>query len=371
MSKQSFDETVMATLLQKAERMNGLTDPNPMVAAAVYHGLEFVSEGVHQRAGAAHAEVIALDAAGERAKGATLYITLEPCTHHGRTSPCVDAIIRSGIQKVIYAMSDPNPKVQERSADDILQAAGIEVVKGILEDDAMRLNAPFIKLITTQLPYVSLKVAMSIDGKISEKKGVSTCLSSEASLQYVHRLRSQVTAILVGIQTILVDDPSLTVRHGIEPIKGQPDVMILDSNLKTPLSAKVILSLQEEKRSLFIFYDEAFDSGSHPLSEVATLVPVPRTEQGLSWSHVLQYAYSIDSWRLLIEGGQSISTSAFHAGVIDEFLSFIVPVKIGDDGVSFIDDDERAVHQLSTFVERSRKTQTMFDKDVFTRYMRL
>ena len=247
----SFDENVMKGLLKKAEERVGFTDPNPVVAAAVYHGETCISEGVHQYSGSDHAEVIALHKAGKKSKGATLYITLEPCTHEGKTPACVDAIIQAGIAKVVYAMSDPNPAVQARSSDSLLHAAGIDVVKGVLALEAKRLNAPFSKWVTQKRPYLSLKVAMSVDGKISEKKGVSTVISSQDSLAFVHQMRSQVNAILVGIQTVLIDDPLLTIRHPSLTFDAQPAVFILDSQLQTPIHSRVLNLEKRESRCLY------------------------------------------------------------------------------------------------------------------------
>src|SRR5207253_7885382 len=197
--------------LELAERGRGYVEPNPLVGAVVVHDGRIIGEGWHQRYGEAHAEVNALTAAGDAARGATLYVTLEPCCHHGKTPPCTDAVLRAGVQRVVAAMLDPFPQVSGKGAD-LLRAAGVTVDVGLCEAEARRLNAPYLKLLATGLPYVTAKWAMTLDGKIATRTGDSKWISNEASRRRVHELRGRMDAIIVGIGTALADDPLLTAR---------------------------------------------------------------------------------------------------------------------------------------------------------------
>src|SRR3954451_1208374 len=201
----------MPRALELAERGRGHVEPNPLVGAVIVRDGRVVGEGWHQRYGEAHAEVHALAAAGAAARGATLYVTLEPCCHHGKTPPCTDAVLRAGVGRVVASMLDPNPLVAGKGAER-LRAAGVAVEIGVGEAEARRLNAPYLKLLRTGRPYVHLKWAMTLDGKICTRTGDSKWISNEASRRRVHELRGRVDAILVGVGTALADDPQLTAR---------------------------------------------------------------------------------------------------------------------------------------------------------------
>ena len=234
------EEKFMREALRIAKNAEGRTSPNPMVGAVIVRDEKIIAEGWHRKAGTPHAEIHALNMAGDLAKDSTLYVTLEPCSHFGRTPPCANAIVNAGIKKVVIAMTDPNPKVAGRGIE-ILKNAGIEVEVGILEDQARRLNEVFIKWITTQKPFVTLKTAMSLDGKIAAATGQSQWITSEESRRKVHQLRDINDAIMVGIGTVLADNPSLTTRidGGKNPIR-----IIVDSQLRTPINANVIVDGQ-------------------------------------------------------------------------------------------------------------------------------
>src|SRR5262245_9206127 len=231
----------MQRALALAERGRGFVEPNPLVGAVVVRDGRGVGEGWHQRFGKAHAEVHALTAAGELARDATLYVTLEPCCHHGKTPPCTDAILEAGIRRAVVAMLDPFPQVSGQGAA-ILRAAGIGVEVGDCEPEARRLNAPYLKLLATGRPYVHAKWAMSLDGRIATRTGDSKWISSDASRARVHELRGRMDAIVVGIGTVLADDPLLTARP---PGQRTLTRIVLDSHGRTPRTAQLVRTARQ------------------------------------------------------------------------------------------------------------------------------
>jgi len=230
------DERWMKRALHLAEKGKGRTSPNPMVGAILVKGGKMVGEGYHAKAGEAHAEIVALQQAGEEAEGAILYLNLEPCTHYGKTPPCVPQVIEAGVKRVVIGMEDPNPLVKGKGIE-ILRKAGLDVEVGILEKECRRLNEAFCKYILKKEPFVVLKVAATLDGKMATRNGDSKWISGEASRRFVHKLRDQVDGVLVGIGTVLKDNPMLTarIRGGRDPYR-----IVLDSRLKIPEEAKVI-----------------------------------------------------------------------------------------------------------------------------------
>ena len=233
------DERYMRIALQLAKKAEGRTDPNPLVGSLVVKNNRIVGRGYHKMCGLPHAEVNAIRTAGPRAKGATLYVTLEPCGHFGRTPPCTDAIIKSGIKRVVIAMRDPNAINNGRGIAK-LKRSGIKITFGVLEDDARSMNPAYIKFITRSMPYVTLKIAESLDGKIATKTGDSKWITSAPSRRYVHDLRSKVGAVMVGVNTLVKDDPLLTsrIRGRKEPVR-----IVVDSTLKTPLRSRIFSNL--------------------------------------------------------------------------------------------------------------------------------
>jgi len=230
------DHGYMSLALSLAKRRKGLTHPNPTVGCVIVREGEIVGLGYHERAGHPHAEVVALEQAGEKARGATAYVTLEPCTHFGRTPPCTDALIRAGIKRVVVAVQDPNPLVGGKGVQK-LREAGIEVSVGVLEEEARELNEDFFTYITKGRPYITLKLAQTLDGRIATHSGDSKWISSPQSRKFAHRLRSYATAVLVGSNTVIKDDPQLTVRH--IPFERNPLRVVIDPLLKTPTEAKI------------------------------------------------------------------------------------------------------------------------------------
>ncbi|WP_449241306.1 bifunctional diaminohydroxyphosphoribosylaminopyrimidine deaminase/5-amino-6-(5-phosphoribosylamino)uracil reductase RibD [Desulfoscipio gibsoniae] len=321
------DQYYMQMALALAAGAAGRTSPNPMVGAVAVKNDRVVGRGYHARAGTPHAEVHALNEAGECAEGAILYVTLEPCCHHGRTGPCTDAIIKAGISRVVLAMTDPNPLVAGKGVQK-LKDAGVQVECGVLEEDARRLNEVFIKYITTRLPYVVLKTAMSLDGKIATVKGESQWITGAKAREYVHRLRDRYDAILVGVGTVLADDPSLTARlpdgGGKDPIR-----IILDSKARTPINARVI------NRSSAAPTIIATTSGAPPekvrlLKEAGVqILEVSGGEGGIEPAALLRELGRREITSVLVEGGARVNGSFITAGLADKVYWFIAPKLIG------------------------------------------
>ena len=254
---EQFEYRLMKKLLLLAEKQKGKTGKNPMVAAAVYNDFQHViSMASHQAEGSSHAEVLALNYAGSQAENQHLMITLEPCTHVGSTPPCIEAIIRSKVKRVVYAVDDPNPNVRKNPAAALLKEAGIQVVTPFMPDEAANVNAVFFKNQTTNLPFVTMKMALSLDGKIAPSNRHSQYLTGPRSLKQVHRLRREHDAILVGSGTISHDDPKLTVRYNLlKEGYSNPIQIILDPTLSCPLDAKLLRvssSKTPETRVIFV-----------------------------------------------------------------------------------------------------------------------
>jgi diaminohydroxyphosphoribosylaminopyrimidine deaminase/5-amino-6-(5-phosphoribosylamino)uracil reductase len=230
------DNFFMQRALRLAKKGMGTTSPNPMVGSVVVKNGEIVGEGFHRKAGEAHAEIIALESAGQRAKGAELYLTLEPCIHYGKTPPCVEALIKAGVERAVIAMQDPNPLVAGQAIKK-LKKAGVDVTVGVMREEAKKLNEVFIKYITTKRPFVIGKIAQSLDGKVALSTGESKWITSEPARVKVHELRSWCDAVMVGIGTMLADDPLLTCRL---PGKRKSQTrIIVDSTAKIPLDARI------------------------------------------------------------------------------------------------------------------------------------
>jgi diaminohydroxyphosphoribosylaminopyrimidine deaminase/5-amino-6-(5-phosphoribosylamino)uracil reductase len=318
----------MRHALALAARGRGFVEPNPMVGAVVLNDDgEIIGEGWHQKYGEAHAEVNALAQAGERARGAALIVTLEPCCHHGKTPPCTDAILRSGIKRVIVAMADPFPQVAGGGIA-ILRDAGIKVEIGLHERDARRLNAPYLKLIRTGRPWVHLKWAMSLDGKIATRTGDSKWISGEESRRTVHELRGRMDAIIVGGGTLRADDPLLTARPA-GPRIATRIVLSASGNLpdncrlrSTAREAPVLIFTQEEHQTKLTGW----------VADGCEVVPLPASETGLSIDGVLGELGRRRMTNVMVEGGAGILGAFIDARAADECHIFIAPKIIGGDG---------------------------------------
>lgn len=320
-----MEELFMRRALELACRGLGRTSPNPAVGAVIVKDQEIVGEGYHEKAGTPHAEVHALRQAGERARGATLYVTLEPCCHYGKTPPCTEALIAAGIKRVVAAMLDPNPKVAGGGIRR-LREAGIEVRVGLLEAEARRLNEAFCKYITTGVPWVTLKMALTLDGKIATRTGASRWISSEVSRLKAHELRNTHDAVLVGIGTVLADDPELTTR-----IPGGRDAVriILDSRLRLPLKARVV-NLTSSAPTLVATTEQAPKERQEELARAGVeVVVLPAVEGKVSWPALLTTLAKRQITSILVEGGAEVNASALAWGVVDRVVAFIAPKIFG------------------------------------------
>ncbi len=325
--RSSEDEKYMQRALDLAARAQGRTSPNPMVGAVVVKDNQMVGEGYHMKAGTPHAEVHALQAAGEAAQGATLYVNLEPCSHYGRTPPCADAIVQAGVKRVVVAGLDPNPRVSGRGLR-ILQDAGIEILTGVLEQEARKLNLAFLKYIQTKTPLVSLKVAMTLDGKIATSTGDSRWISGEASRKYVHQLRNIYDAIMVGIGTVLKDNPMLNTRLEEEDIRD-PVRVIIDSKLDLPRSSNIVETARQQKT--IVFCDQQADDTRQEFLEDAgcMVIRLAGENDKLPLEEVLRVLGEMGIMSLLVEGGGEINGYLIERGLIDKVYWFIAPKIIG------------------------------------------
>lgn len=316
------DESYMRMALSLAKKGIGSASPNPMVGAVVVKNGKIVGTGYHKKYGDAHAEVNALNEAGSKAKGASLYLNLEPCCHFGKTPPCTDAVIKAGIKRVVAGVVDPNPKVSGKGAG-ILRDAGIEVKLSVLEEDCRRLNEGFIKRITTGRPFVILKIAASLDGKTATKTKESKWITSEASRHHAHRLRGQVDAIMTGIGTVLADDPLLTPRAG--KVKRMPLRVVVDSLLRVPASAKVVGS-----NTLFVATDKAPAKAIEDLESRGAEVELFKSKKGkVALALVMEHLGNRGVNSLLVEAGPGLSGSLLEEGLVDKILFFYAPKIIG------------------------------------------
>ena len=317
----------MARAIELAARARGRTSPNPMVGAVLVCGDAIVGEGFHARAGESHAETIALELAGSAARGADLYVNLEPCSHHGRTPPCADAIIQAGVARVFAAMRDPNPKVDGRGIAR-LRAAGVKVHVGLLGGEAVRLNEIYCTNVKTGLPQVTLKIGMSLDGKTATRTGEARWITGEASRNRVHEMRNAVDAVLVGIGTILADDPDLTTRLPGTDCR-HPDRVVIDSHLRIPSRARV-LAHRNRGRTILIAGPHAAESRTRELRELgAEVIIVEGGERRVDLRLVVARLYALGITSVLIEGGSEIAASSLEAGIVDKLVFFIAPLLIG------------------------------------------
>lgn len=305
----------------------GRPSPNPMVGAVVVGNGSIVGEGYHPKAGEPHAEVFALRDAGDSARGADLYVTLEPCCHHGRTPPCTDAVINTGVKRVYAAMEDPNPEVSGKGIR-ILRDAGIVVEVGLLEDKARKLNEGYVKRITTGLPFVLWKVAMTLDGKIAARSGDSRWVTGEKARRKVHSLRSRCDAVMTGIGTVLADDPELTVRYGSGQRKGlNPLRVVLDSEGRLPLDAKV---LNDAAPTVVVTKRSAPEANLDRLWSAGVRVLGVRDIEGrIDLRYLMGELAKMGINNVLLESGGELAASMIAEGLVDRGLIFVAPKILG------------------------------------------
>ncbi|GMT41768.1 MAG: riboflavin biosynthesis protein RibD [bacterium] len=322
----------MRRALDLAVRARGCTSPNPMVGAVIVKSGKIIAEGFHKKAGGDHAEIAALKAirkAKKSAKGAILYVTLEPCCHRGKTPPCTDAVVASGIKKVVLAARDPNPLVAGKGIEK-LKKAGITVLEGLLQKEAKKLNEAYEKFITQKVPFVVMKAASSLDGKIASETGQSKWITNETARKKVHEMRQDCDVVMVGINTILKDDPSLNVR----PVKKgakQPLRLIVDTTLKTEPDASVFHS--QGGRVLIAAGTDAPASRLKPLEQKgAEILRIGLKNDRVNLKELMKALAKMNVVSILLEGGGELFTSALASGIVDRVALFYAPIILGGSG---------------------------------------
>ncbi len=319
--------TFMQHALDLARRAEGYTSPNPMVGSVVVRDGKIVGQGYHHRAGDPHAEINALNDAGVAAQGATLYVTLEPCNHHGRTPPCTEAIIEAGIAHVVYAVPDPNPKATGGAQH--LREVGVTVTSHVCHDEAYDLNRFFFHHIHTKRPYVIAKYAMSLDGKIATKIGHSKWVTGEAARQRTHRLRHAVDAIMVGSGTAIADNPQLTVRTGQDNPR-HPLRVVLDSKGRVSLNSRLFSTELPGKTAVATTDAMPAEHADRLIQKSIDVLCLPKDDHGrINLPRLLDVLGERQIQSLLVEGGSTVLGMLFDAGLIDEFWAFVAPVLIG------------------------------------------
>lgn len=320
-----MNEKYMKLALELAKKGEGRVNPNPLVGAVIVKDNKIIGEGYHEYYGGPHAEINAFSSVKENVEGSTMYVTLEPCCHYGKTPPCVNAIIKNNIKKVIVGMLDPNPRVAGKGVE-ILREHGIEVITGVLEEECKSLNEIFIKYIGTKLPFVIMKYAMTLDGKIAAFTGDSKWITGEAAREEVHKLRNNVSGIMVGIGTVLQDNPSLTCR-----IQGgmSPKRIIVDSNLRIPLNSNV-LNIKDETSTIIATTKKASEDKIQLLEDKGAEVLIVEDMDGRVNLQALMKRLGemgIDS--ILLEGGSTLNYSAIEQGIVDKVQAYIASKIIG------------------------------------------
>ncbi len=351
----------MNRALALAQRGKGRTSPNPLVGAVVVNAGKIVGEGYHRKAGEPHAEIYALQAAGANAKEGTLYVNLEPCCHWGRTPPCTDAIIQAGIKHVYTAHLDPNPKVAGKGVKQ-LEEAGIEVNIGLCAEAAEKLNEIFIKHVSTGYPFVILKIAMSLDGKIATATGESQWITSDTSRQKVHELRDEVDAILVGIGTVFTDNPALTTRLPNEKGKDATRI-VLDSHGRTPAASKIFNPESEAGVIIAVTPQASAENIALLKMAGAEIIVTPVKDGQVCFKTLMGTLGSRGITSVLVEGGGKVNTSALLSGTVDKVMCFVAPKIIGGKEVPGVFDGE-GIARLRDAPELKRRTITELECDL-------
>ncbi len=355
------DEKYMRMALGLAVKGAGYVSPNPMVGAVVVKDDRVVGSGYHQALGGPHAEVNAIDDAGERARGATIYVTLEPCNHHGRTPPCTEKILAAGIRRVVVAMADPNPHVAG-GGNEFLKSRGLDVTCGICESDAVALNESFIKYTRTREPFVVLKMAATLDGRIATRTGDARWVTGPKARAFVHQLRHSMDAILVGGGTVQADDPELTTRlehgGGVDPIR-----VILDTRLAISPDAR-LLNMSSTAETIIACGPRAPEAPRARLKEKgAYLLELPLSEGRLDLKALMTALGERDITSLLIEGGAQVAGAALKAGVVDKVHFFYAPkIMGGGDGIPMC--NGKGPEKMSECLPLSRMTVNQVGEDI-------
>ncbi len=329
------DQQWMERALQQAERSVGLASPNPAVGCVLVRGDDLVGEGFHEFDRRDHAEVVALKQAGPLADGATAYVTLEPCSHQGRTGPCADALIAAGVTRVVVATADPNPQVNGKGIAR-LREAGVQVSTGVLQEQARRLNDGYAKFITAFLPYVTMKVAATLDGRIApaqrETRGHFWISGSEARAE-VHRMRHAVDALIVGVGTVIADDPLLTDRSDLRRRRPLQRI-VLDTSLRTPLDSQLVKTAYQD---VLIFFSHAEVAAQKALeARGVRLQQIAHRGPRISLQDALVRLAEMQITNVLLEGGAEVYTSALNQGLVDKLTLFYAPTFFGKAAVPML-----------------------------------
>lgn len=340
-----MDSLYMAKALELAKLGIGYTNPNPLVGAVIVKDGRIIGEGYHKKYGDAHAEINAFRNATEDVAGATMYVTLEPCSHFGKTPPCANAIVEKGIKRVVIAMKDPNPLVAGKGIA-ILRDHSIEVTTGVMEKEAKHLNEVFIKFITTDLPFCTLKTAMTLDGKIAAYTGDSRWITNAKSRKYVHELRHRFSSIMVGIGTVIADDPLLTTRldniHGKNPIR-----IVVDTKGTIPLDAKVLITNENTKTILATTEAINKEKLKHIKDTGTEVIITPLKDSRVDLPSLMKSLGDMKIDSVLLEGGSTLNYTALKEGIVDKVISFIAPkiiggasskTPVGGDGIPYMKD---------------------------------
>ncbi|KGF48376.1 hypothetical protein HMPREF0872_00125 [Veillonella montpellierensis DNF00314] len=324
-----IDTEYMKIAIDLARKATGYTSPNPLVGAVIVKGGQIIGRGYHHKAGTPHAEIHALNEAGKESKDATLYVTLEPCSHYGRTPPCAKRVIEAGIRRVVIGTLDPNPLVSGKGVE-LLEQAGIEVHVGVMAKACADLNEAFFYYIQKGKPFITVKSAMTLDGKIATRYGESKWITNDEARIDSHELRANHDAILVGIGTILADNPQLTCRSKTIKTPHQPDVIILDSRGRTPSNANIFT---ETSRNILIFVgpNSKLSDRQRLIDIGADVVMVQEDTHGLCWTEILEELGKRQYVSVLIEGGARIISSYMQEQYINKFVIYIGDKIMGDE----------------------------------------
>ncbi len=319
------DEEYMARALELAKKGGGFVNPNPQVGAVIVKDGEVIATGYHRKFGGPHAEVNALDEAGNAAEGATMYVTLEPCVHYGKTPPCADEIIESGLKRVHVAIQDPNPRVSGKGIEK-MRGAGIEVTLGLLDDEAEQVNEIFLHYTETGRPFVLLKLAMTFDGKIATRTGDSRWITSGEARQEVHRLRGRYSGVVVGVGTVISDDPRLNVRDAEGPDGAR---FVLDPSGRTPLDSR-LFQLESHAPTIMVVGQNLPDARAEEFEELGAEVwRLPVKDRGVDLDAFLDRAGESGYDSLLVEGGSEVAGSFVDLNLLDKINFFYAPKIIG------------------------------------------
>ncbi len=362
----AYDHEFMSRAIRLAKKGLNTTQPNPRVGCVITQNNMIVGEGWHKKAGEAHAEINALLHAGSQAKGATVYVTLEPCCHTGKTPPCTDSLIKAGVARVVAAMQDPHDKVAGQGFEKLKQA-GVEVQVGLLEEQARLLNLGFIKRMQQGLPFVRVKMAMSVDGRTAMASGESKWITGEAARHDVQYWRARSSAMLTGIGTILHDDPSLTVRLGNAVLKQsgmqvgslQPVRVILDSDLKLSPTAKVI----QQGGDVLVFSNNIDEQKITALEEAGVKVMyIEKGDDGLDLLAILKYLASLQINEVMVEAGANLAGSFIAAGLVDELIIYMAPVLMGNNARGLF--NLPLIQQMGDKIQLNIKEIRQFGEDI-------